>query len=258
MPTGPYAPAVLRFQISFPASYPTLPPLVTFSTDVFHPLLTPLTTYTYTTGSSDTDTVSATDEERLPPGGFSLRHGFPQWFGRARRSAVSSRDVSGSGVASPTQSHTPTIHDVRDAAIGAAELSSTAAVTGKAAFIVTVLEYIRSTFCEDTVLDSIPLEAAANPGAYHAWRTYRASVLESELSLAQASPTSESQISTAVNAPEGSTLGRNRRPGQWNWEGVWEERVKKAVRASLSEPVLFGAGAGEDIVCDLTLFVVWR
>src|SRR3954468_18567199 len=105
--TGPYAPAVLRFQISFPATYPTLPPLVTFSTDVFHPLLTPLTTYTYTTGSSDTDTVSATDEERLPPGGFSLRHGFPQWFGRARRSAASSRNVSGSGVGSPAHSNTP-------------------------------------------------------------------------------------------------------------------------------------------------------
>src|SRR5436190_18841862 len=96
--SGPYASAILRFQVRFPPSYPDLPPLVTFNTDIFHPLLVPLTTYTFTTGSSDTDTVSATDEERLPPGGFSLRHGFPHWFGRARRSATnsaaSSRNVS--------------------------------------------------------------------------------------------------------------------------------------------------------------------
>jgi hypothetical protein len=221
---------------------------VTFSNDVFHPLLTPLTTYTYTTGSSDTDTVSATDEERLPPGGFSLRHGFPQWFGRARRSAASSRNVSASGVASPAQGHSPAPLDLRDTAVDAAELGSITAAAGKDASIVTVLEYIQSTFSENTVLDSIPLEAAANPGAYHAWRTYRAPVLVSQTSPASA----------AGKVSEGSTLGRNRRPGQWNWEGVWEERVKKAVKASLSEPVLFGAGAGEDIVCDIKLLTVWR
>jgi hypothetical protein len=221
---------------------------VTFSTDVFHPLLTPLTTYTYTTGSSDTDTVSATDEERLPPGGFSLRHGFPQWFGRARRSAASSRNVSASGVASPAQGHSPAPLDLRDTAVDAAELGSITAAAGTDASIVTVLEYIQSTFSENTVLDSIPLEAAANPGAYHAWRTYRAPVLVSQTSPASA----------AGKVSEGSTLGRNRRPGQWNWEGVWEERVKKAVKASLSEPVLFGAGAGEDIVCDIKLLMVWR
>src|ERR1700761_791163 len=85
---GPYATAILRFQISFPPTYPSLPPLVTFSTDIFHPLITPLTTYMYTTDIQDSGTVSATDAERLPPGGFSLRDGFPCWFGRgARRSA---------------------------------------------------------------------------------------------------------------------------------------------------------------------------
>ena len=156
-------------------------------------------------------------------------------------------------MASPAQVHSPAVLDSRDTAIDAAELSSLAAAAGKDTSIVTVLEYIRTTFCEDTVLDSIPLEAAANPGAYHAWRTYRAPVL-----VSQTSPTAESQASATGKVPESSTLGRNRRPGQWNWEGVWEERVKKAVKASLSEPVLFGAGAGEDIVCDTKLLMVWR
>ncbi|KAJ4359676.1 uncharacterized protein N0V89_000232 [Didymosphaeria variabile] len=241
---GPYAPAVLRFQISFPPNYPSLPPLVTFSTDVFHPLLTPLTTYTYTTGSSDTDTVSATDEERLPPGGFSLRHGFPQWFGRARRSAASSRNVSGSGLGTPVQSYTPVQSDGRDGTPAPLDLTG---IASKPVSIVGVLDYIRSTFSDEHVLDSVALEAAANPSAYHAWRAYRASALQTQ----QSSPTSttaESQASFQGRATEGSTLVRNRRPGEWNWEGVWEERVRKAVKASLSEPVLFGGSAGEDII----------
>ncbi|KAJ4984612.1 ubiquitin-conjugating enzyme [Stagonosporopsis vannaccii] len=231
---SPYAPAVLRFQISFPSSYPALPPLVTLSTDVFHPLLTPLTTYTHTTATLDTDTVSATDEERLPPGGFSLRHGFPHWFGRARRSVVSSYGLSGSDVDSTVQTVTPVHPAEETGASGGPGILPTA--TGVS--IVTVLEYIRSTFSEETVLDSVSLEAAANPGAYHAWRAYRGPTISSQQ---PASPNS-------VTSGDGKALGRNRRPGEWNWEGVWEERVRRAVSASLSESVLYGQGAGEDII----------
>ncbi|CAI4210674.1 unnamed protein product [Parascedosporium putredinis] len=39
-----------------------------------------------------------------------------------------------------------------------------------------------------------------------------------------------------------------RRPGDWNWDGVWEDRVKKNITASLSEPVLYGGGNGIDDV----------
>lgn len=202
---------------------------MTFSTDVFHPLLTPLTTYTYTTGSTDTDTVSANDDERLPPGGFSLRHGFPQWFGRARRSAANSRDVSGSTASNSNQNSTPVRSDLSGVPTVMQDVS-----------IVRILDYIRSTFSEEFVLDSIPLEAAANPGAYHAWRTYRAPVLQTEQPLV-----SNIQSSVSEQGGDAAALGRNRRPGDWNWEGVWEERVGKAVKASLSEPSLF---AGEDIV----------
>lgn len=221
---------------------------MTFSTDVFHPLLTPLTTYTYTTGSSETDTVSATDEERLPPGGFSLRHGFPQWFGRARRSAASSRDVSGSGPDTSAHGHTSDPAGGRDATPVPVDLSAATAPTAAHVPIVSVLDYIRSTFSEEQVLDTIAIEAAANPSAYHAWRAYRAAALQIQQS-SPTSPTADSQASSQGRSAQGSTLVRNRRPGEWNWEGVWEERVKKAVKASLSESVLFGGAAGEDIVC---------
>ena len=72
------------------------------------------------------------------------------------------------------------------------------------------------------VLDSVPLSAAANPGAWQAWRTYRGN---------------------AEEAQQG-----------WNWEGVWEERVRKGVEGSLAEPVLFGgagSGGGEELVSDV-------
>ncbi|KAF2130629.1 hypothetical protein P153DRAFT_289138 [Dothidotthia symphoricarpi CBS 119687] len=235
---GPYAPAVLRFQVSFPPNYPTLPPLVTFSTDVFHPLLTPLTTYTYTTGSSDTDTVSATDDERLPPGGFSLRHGFPQWFGRAGKSATEPRKASGSTVGSPARSVTSVRADFDSVTMNSSDVAPPTIEVP----MVIMLDYIRSTFSEESVLDSVPLQAAANPGAYHAWRAHRAPFLQT-----QQSP-SETLQGTSESTPESPSLGRNRRPAEWNWEGVWEERVKKAVNATLSEPILFGAGAGEDII----------
>ena len=195
-------------QISFPAHYPDAPPLITFSADIFHPLLTPLTTYTYTPSALDTDTVSAADEERLPPGGFSLRHGFPQWFGRPRRSLVGSPRTS-AGDEVLALARPPTVYEV--------------------------LDYVRAAFCDEQVLNSIPIGAAANPGAFHAWHAYRAS--------------NEDDAQSPERAAEASAAGGQRRPGQWNWEGVWEERVKKGVQASLSEPVLFGAaGGGDEIV----------
>jgi hypothetical protein len=215
---GPFKPSILRFQISFPHGYPSLPPLITFSTEIFHPLLTPLTTYTYTTSAASTETVSASDQERLPPGGFSLRHGFPEWF------AASQRD--------PTQAK----QSIRP---------STS--------ILEVLDYIRYAFNEEACLDSIPLDAAANPGAYHAWQSHRTRQMQSSraaspqsASLSQRSGGMEN-ISSALNTNRDSTAaGRGRRPGQWNWEGVWDERVKRGIQSSLAEQVLFGGANAPD------------
>ncbi|KAI1342311.1 ubiquitin-conjugating enzyme [Xylariaceae sp. FL0016] len=231
---GPYAPACLRFQISFPDLYPKLPPLVTFTTDLFHPLLTPISTYMYTTDIQDNGTVSATDVERLPPGGFSLRHGFPDWFGRTGRRMGSSKNAVGQQEERSTP-HRPPPADTGSATSG----SRGSAVGGSPGFADTshveistfeVLRYIRSTFDDETVLDAIPLEAAGNPGAWHAWRTHQ---------IGKGKAFEDSPIS-------GSGAGR---PGDWNWEGVWEQRVEKGIAASLSEGVMFGgAGAADDVI----------
>lgn len=248
--TGPYATAILRFYISFPDTYPALPPLVTFSTDIFHPLITPLTTYMYTTDIQEGGTVSATDEERLPPGGFSLRHGFPAWFGRGSKRHTASQHTS--TLQTPPRSSRATGGGGRDSnsstpnsKIAASEGSPSSAGhgggtggtagsadgLGSKSFLdvhkrdvstFEVLSYIRSTFDDESVLDSVPLEAAGNPGAWHAWRTHRG----------------------FHNLPEGDPSAR--KPGEWNWEGVWEQRVQKGIEASLSEPVLYGGVGGVD------------
>ncbi len=44
-----------------------------------------------------------------------------------------------------------------------------------------------------------------------------------------------------------------RRPGEWNWDGVGEVRVKKGVDASLAEAVLYGKDAGDDSIRFLNL-----
>ncbi|KAH6717293.1 ubiquitin-conjugating enzyme/RWD-like protein [Leptodontidium sp. MPI-SDFR-AT-0119] len=283
---GPYAPSILRFQISFPPTYPLLPPLVTFSTDIFHPLITPLTTYMYTTDIQDGGTVSATDEERLPPGGFSLRHGFPGWFGRAsRRSAERSRGGVGGQMQTPgrgggSMSGVSSPGSVVSGMSGSPTPGTTGSgdgVGGKREEISTyeVLRYIRSTFDDDAVLDQVPLEAAGNPGAWHAWRSYRikAGKILPPLpgpATATSNPVEGKEKAWADgSSDDGSSSGVHdgyqrlaggtsapmaaRRPGEWNWEGVWEVRVRKGVDNSVAEAVLFGRDAGDDLIRFLNL-----
>ncbi|KAI1481538.1 UBC-like protein [Daldinia eschscholtzii] len=247
---GPYAPAVLRFQISFPDSYPRLPPLVTFSTDMFHPLITPLSTYMYSTDVQDNGTVSATDAERLPPGGFSLRHGFPGWFRRSSRGLNTGSGAQSSGQQDEQQTpHRPPPPSMSSAGTPGSKGSAVGTSPGftetnrKEISTYEVLRYIRSTFSDEDVLDSIPLEAAGNPGAWHAWRTHR---IDNGKVFSDA-PEGTDSIDDDPAPKE--TPDSPRKPGEWNWEGVWEERVKKAVTASLSEPVLFGGvGATDDVI----------
>ncbi|KAH7328198.1 ubiquitin-conjugating enzyme/RWD-like protein [Stachybotrys elegans] len=251
---GPYAPAVLRFQISFPSSYPNLPPLVTFATDMFHPLITPLTTYMYSTDVQDNGTVSATDEERLPPGGFSLRHGFPEWFGRGKRTASGSRQVSGNQ-AGPT---TDGAASSQKGSLGIPESAGNASVPSylrtdkKTISTYEVLKYIKSTFDSEEVLNSVPLDAAGNPGAWHAWRTHQRKLGK----LPEERPADDMSESEAGSEIPKATppAAVARRPVEWNWEGVWEDRVKKGIAASLSEPVLYGTtGVPDELIRFLSM-----
>lgn len=233
--TGPYAPAVLRLQISFPDLYPDLPLLITFSTDIFHPLVVPLTTYTFSTGAAETnDTVSATDEERLPSGAFSLRHGFPQWFGRSGKGRGSQRD-------SRRASNNIELAQDNGSERPWGSSSSYNLASTQRPSILKVLEYVKASFGNPTVLDDLPLEAAANPGAWHAWRSHRGL------------PKAVSETVSPTRIKVGSEQTVQKKPGDWNWEGVWEKRASSGIEASISEATLFGGPRGgsqsNDMVC---------
>ncbi|KAF4345325.1 ubiquitin-conjugating enzyme [Fusarium beomiforme] len=209
---------------------------------MFHPLITPLTTYMYTTDIQESGTVSASDQERLPPGGFSLRHGFPDWFGRGRRSLVEAKQVPVTSPGSGTASTSTT------SAAPASGMPSYMRTGQKSVSAYEVLHYIRSAFDTEEVLDSVPLAAAGNPGAWHAWRTHRKATgkLVEDEQADEDSKTDEKIESGAASVKSASSTATPRRPGEWNWDGVWEDRVKKNVSASLSEPVLYGETKNSD------------
>lgn len=142
---GPYAPAVLRFHVFFPPGYPDLPPLITFITDIFHPLVTPVTSYTYGAITPESGGKSAADEQRLPPGAFGLADAFPLWFGASERSTTS-------------------------------EVQSSAEQVPPRPSMASVLNYLKRSFDDSDVLNRLPAEAATNPGAWKAWQAYRVSI----------------------------------------------------------------------------------
>jgi len=222
----------------------------------------------YTTDIQDSGTVSATDDERLPPGGFSLRHGFPNWFGRAsRKSAERARGGSiqtpmrgASGVDSPASVVSGSSTSPTPGANTGGSNRSGGDPKKKDVSTYEVLRYIRSAFDDEAVLDNVPLEAAGNPGAWHAWRTHQIKqgkinpVVEKSnwhegLSDDGGSPSSAGVPDGYQRLAGGTTAPlAARRPGEWNWDGVWEVRVKKGVEASIAEAQLFGASAGDDLI----------
>lgn len=207
----------------------------------------------YTTDIQDNGTVSATDEERLSPGGFSLRHGFPEWFGRGKRSNAPQQ--------SPEQKQSP----ANARPMGASKLitpetaNATAASYTKTASnhvsAYEILKYVRNAFGEEEVLDTVPLDAAGNPGAWHAWRTYRTKLgkIPEETPNMTETIEQEKEVVASSGTEEKSPTQQStvRNPGQWNWDGVWEDRVKKGVASSLSDPVLYGGATPlpDELVC---------
>ncbi|KAH9825750.1 Protein crossbronx, partial [Teratosphaeria destructans] len=223
---GPYAAAVLRFHVDFSPSYPTRPPIITFRSDIFHPLVTPLTTYTHTARDAVVHTVSSADEEKLPPGGFALQHGFPEWFTVPSKPWSHHRDESADAHPSAAEEESPSEsrHDH---------------VTRPHAHIVEVLQYLQIVFACEAVIDSIPLDVAANSGAWHAWRAYRTKTAGVKHPSPPARHAGE-ETALEKGATPRQQPGGARRPGEWNWQGVWEDRVRKSILVSNSEAMLYG------------------
>ena len=108
-----------------------------------------------------------------------------------------------------------------------------------------VLRYVRSTFDDPTVLDGVPLEAAGNSGAWHAWRAHRASENKASMPKPEQRTKSPDQ---KLDAPLLKTpfARAARQPGEWNWEGVWQVRAKKGIDLSVTEAALYANSTNTD------------
>jgi hypothetical protein len=194
----------------------------------------------------------------LPPGGLSLRHGFPDWFQSSPESPRVSKGVVGAiaeGVEEDRGSH----HDAR----GSGAVNENAQVQ-QPPLTLEILQYIRIVFSTEALIDTVPLEASANPSAWHAWRSYRSrtaplstipwgsaqDMTQPTKAMGSSTPSPRDLRSRSISpttAQQQQQPGGARRPGEWNWQGVWEDRVKKSVSASISEHALFG-GEGGDLI----------
>ncbi|KAL7273829.1 hypothetical protein RUND412_003295 [Rhizina undulata] len=142
---GPYKGAILKFTIHFPNMYPAVPPVVTFHTSVYHPLVHPQT------------------QLAMKPGVFSLRHGFPHWFPYEGRLATPASPTS-LALPSRTSLNSPKLSPSDRRAEKVDRKSAQREVT-----TVELLDYIKSTFDDEKVLDEIPLSAAENVLAWKSW-----------------------------------------------------------------------------------------
>ena len=112
--------------------------------------------------------------------------------------------------------------------------------------VVDVLYYMKSSFEDETLLDSLPLEAASNTGAWSAWAAHRRAMDEEAVSALQVS-----QSSSQSQSGE-SGLKRRHPPSNWNWEGVWSKRVVAIIEASASDPALFTNSENDEPVSTQT------
>ena len=251
---GPYAPAILRFHIVFASQYPNSPPLLTFTSDIFHPLVSPSTTYTHASGSL-TSGPGIADRERLPPGGFSLRHGFPAWFEKEEGIGLeTSKDVkiattvkTEDGVASSKdkQSSLPSMKIIEESGtvgtVPARKEAEEKTQKPSPRTIFKILQYLKQAFEDEDLLDELPFDSAANSGAWRAWRAHRDNT----------APTSDrNKMNVPPNTPQ-RTLGEGNKTkpsDDWSWSGIWEQRVGEGIESSISDPVLYGSTDNDDLV----------
>ena len=265
---GPYASAVLRFEITFPPSYPKEPPVIRFITDIFHPLVTPVTTYTYASGPLSVGSMSDGDGERLPPGGFGLRYGFPHWFEKRDQSVPlskkSSRNADGPHERRRLADKLEGTPDALMAETTGTISQDSCSPSGREesprlrpsqsskplSNIANVLSYMKRAFDDAETLDSIPLEVAVNPGAWKAWQAHRRRVLKAwteEGAVSGLTPKQDDQTD-GKSSLEANISHRSKQPEEWNWDGVWQERVHNGINASISDPVLYSTGVGDEPV----------
>ena len=132
--------------------------------------------------------------------------------------------------------------------------------------ITEVMYYLKQVFEDEKLLDDLPLDVAANTGAWYAWQAHRRRTHKSStpVRVQESTPTHGRSKSLQISSPSPATPVRPQQRQQkksmadWNWDGVWLERVKRGISMSLSDAVLFGTGDGDDLVSALFLGYAMR
>jgi hypothetical protein len=196
---------------------------MTFSTDIFHPLVVPLTTYTFSASPIDaSSTVGASGEGRLPPGAFSLRYGFPDWFASTAAEGIS--DDSQAQILRKEPSTPDVDIPIPNVRVPTAEID-------RNNLLLELVHHIQDAFEKDALLDNMPVEVAGDPSAWHAWRAHRGLARD----MTPKSPT----LKYKDGAPSSP-----KNPGEWKWDGVWESRVSNGIASSINDATLFGSAGG--------------
>ena len=188
-----------------------------------------------------------------------MKHGFARWFETPGSSVTSSAPAWDVSESYQQRKHVREPESAASTSSAAAQDSCSSIIRDRPSrvatneslrthdSITTVLDYVKTSFDDVELLDGIPLEAAGNPGAWKAWQAYRKHVLDSSIEDRGITETQDDRqpLKTFDNdiVPQ-----VQRQPEEWNWDGVWQERVRKGINASISDQVLYGSGVGDDPV----------
>jgi hypothetical protein len=201
----------------------------------------------YTASEEEDKGIIILEDERLPPGGFSLRHGFPSWFRRTR--TVSGVTGDSPNPAEDTADGQPPLTAMADHGRNDMQLPQSTASTSfsrdmahpvHGISVYELLSYVRSTFDDQCVLDDVPLAAAANTGAWRAWNASsnrRRGPHTSSRSVGGRQPSNRNPSAVEMQQDTAQQLG------EWNWDGVWEMRAKRGIEASTADVALFATSA---------------
>ena len=118
-----------------------------------------------------------------------------------------------------------------------------------------MLRYVRSVFDSEEVLDSIPSSAAANLGAWHAWHAHRTkgrSRIRPPPTVDLEAEVGDTTLESLQSEPNQNAF-EEQFHRQWNWAGVWEDRVRRNIENAMADAVLYGRAHGRnDVVCLLS------
>lgn len=219
-----------------PDQYPDTAPLITFDTEVFHPLVAGNASQTSTGKPARPTAEDSEYSASLPTGGFSLQHGFPSWFTQQ----------------TPNQPDTPDRKKLGKRLTARAGFIAT--TKQRRPHIAEALQYLKRAFSDETLLDALNYLEVVNADALKAWLGYRSlrTINKREILGAGSGTGNNWTNGTGTN---GASSSHSDSMENEKWAGIWESEVRSIVSASTLRQLLsHQSSKSDDIVSNYTLF----